>query len=159
MASWLDQFYPGSIPTVNPIPTVPMPNVAGPTPMPPMQGQILRGGNPFYNPNWKYGAPESMYDSELSRRMGELNPGSEWERVIAQQRMGGNDRMGQFARNQQSRMQSAYGAAQLANPALTLRDFLKTTNAGPALQNEWRGLSASQRGLNPSARSQVIRWG
>lgn len=153
--------------TPNPPPSSTMPLPIQPQPMPgsppPLTGSpnpVRRGTgeNPYVNPG-VVGGGRNLYDTGWSKKIGELNPLSEWTRWTAQSGFGGNNRKGQFGRNQFSNFDAARNAALLERPGESLRDFATRTDPMAALQREWLGASASARGLNPASRSSVIRWG
>jgi hypothetical protein len=141
----------------NPMQQVPQPIVPPGTPMPmPGSAPVLhptRGGT--YAPGGK-----NLYNTPFVRDyLAPLLPEAEYGLRLNRIGLGDVDtRRGQFAQGQYGNTQRLYQQAQLQNPALSFRDFLRNDGAG-GLENRWRGLAASQRGLNAPSRSSVIRWG
>lgn len=115
--------------------------------------------NPYLDPTSNYGADKNLYDTAVSTKLGNTVPLTEWTRMTAMNGYGGNDRRGAFAQNQFSKFNNAFQAAQLRNPFLGVRDFMKQSGIGDQLEKEWLGLSAAQRGLNNQSRTNIVRWG
>ena len=152
----------------DPLVTGPYPQPPGPTPTPtnpvimpgtppPLPPKNSTGENPFLPKDT--GGNRDLYDTGWSKKLGQLNPLSEWTRWTGLSNMGGNDRKGQFAANQFNKFNNAFNANLLERPDDTIREFAKRTDPMAALNREWLGASAGQRGLNPAARAQTIRWG
>ena len=115
--------------------------------------------NPYYDPTSNYGAKKNLYDTGVSKKLGNTVPLTEWTRMTAMNGYGGNDRRGAFAQNQFGKFNQAFQAAQLRNPFLSVRQFMKQAGIGDQLEREWLGLSAAQRGLNNQSRVNVVRNG
>ena len=136
-----------------PVPTAPMPMPGNP---PPINGNI-------YHPSTGTGytpGGTNMYNTPFVRDyVSPLLPQGEYQLRLNKLGMGDtNSRRGQFALSKYGDTQRLYQAAQLRNPALSFRDFLKKGGAG-GLPQQWMGMSAAARGLNPASRSSVIRLG
>lgn len=134
----------------DPIPTNPRPV----TPRP----DNGTGDNPYFDAG-STGGKKNLYDTGWSKEIGKANPLSEWTRWTSLSGMGGNNRMGQFAKNQFGNFQNAFNAHLLERPDANMRDFAKQTDPMAALRNEWLGSSAQARGLNNASRASTIRWG
>lgn len=146
-------FDPRTTPRPTPVPTAPLPMPGNP---PPLAGTVY---HPAYGTT--YTPPgKNMYNTPFVRDyVSPLLPQGEYERRLNTIGMGDeNTRRGQFGLSKYGDVQRQYQAAQLRNPALSFRDFLRKGGAGD-LMTQWRGMSASARGLNPASRSSVIRWG
>ena len=115
--------------------------------------------NPYLDPYSTYGGKKSGYDTAMGRKVGNIDPRTEWTRMNAITGFGGNDRRGAFAANQFGKFNQAFEAAHLNNQFLGARDFLKQSGAADTLLRQWLGLSAAQRGLNNQSRVNVVRNG
>lgn len=117
------------------------------------------GDNPYGDFNTSFGTGRNLYDTLASKKIGQINPMTEWTRMTSMSGFGGNNRKGQFGTNQGTKWNNTLQAALLNNPDLQLRDFAKATDPMGALNDQWLRASANARGLNPAARSSTIRWG
>ena len=151
---------PGTpVPPGRPGPTA----ITDPVPMggnPPRLDQHFgTGNNPYGDFNRKFGGAKNMYDTGVSKKLGEQNPIFEWTRWSGLSGFGGNNRKGAFGQNQFGKFNNAFGAALLNRPDLSLREFAKQTDPMKALNTEWLRASANARGARPASRSQVVRLG
>jgi hypothetical protein len=159
----------GTMPVpMTPLPANPAPGIQQPMPVPGQPPPLV--GNGVYYPSTGVYHPErgtgyapggkNWYNTGLVRDyVSPQLPQGEYQRTLGQQGMAdSNTRRGQFGLQQYADTQRRYQAAQLRNPALSFRDFLSQGGAGN-LMDQWRGLSASARGLNPASRTSIVRWG
>ena len=149
-------------------PTAPRAAPTAPLPVPGQPPPLV--GNGVYYPSTGVYHPErgtgyspggkNWYNTGLVRDyVSPQLPQGEYQRTLGQQGMADSlTRRGQFGLQQYADTQRRYQAAQLRNPALSFRDFLSGGGAGN-LMDQWRGLSASARGLNPASRTSIVRWG
>ncbi len=125
----------------------------------PIKGGHLNSNNPYLDPYSTYGGDESKYNTDVSEKLGNIKPQTEWTRMASAYGFGGNDRRGAFANQQFGKWNQAFQAAQLINPFLTTREFMQKSQAPNTLTDAWKGLSAQSRGLNNQSRVNVVRWG
>ncbi len=117
-------------------------------------------GNPWFDQRSDYGVVggRSLYDSNLMARIQNDNVPAEWTRLVERLGLGGSTRRDQFAQNQKGRMAAGFQAAQLTNPDLRIRDYLRDFDR-TKFDRAWASQTPDQRGSNMQTRTSVIRRG
>jgi hypothetical protein len=156
-------------PGYNPIVSGPMPGLNNSPVTLPWQPQPVPGSAPplgaapVNHPAYGryYDAPgKNLYNTPFVRdKVSPLLPQGEYQMFLQGQRMANpQSRAGQWGQSQFGRINQLFQAAQLQNPGLNFRKFLKTGGAGN-LMNEFLSLSPSARGASQQGRTSVIGWG
>lgn len=121
----------------------------------------------YFDPFSLYGSPFDYSTAPIVGGPGGYlanTPQAAWTRALGTWGLGqGNDPFSSWVRNQYGRSYGGFQAAAATNPNLGFgygtQDYLKML--GPDFfRNQWRGLSAEQRGLNqPRYGAGRVQWG
>lgn len=117
----------------------------------------------FYDPNSNYGwvpnkeidgeyydSPNSKYELEPRMMQGAFT------RWLGGQNANGTGRRDLFMQSLYNKATRGYEAAQLSNPKLIFRDYLK--GLGGSADDMWARLTPDQRGESPQKYAGPVRW-